>query len=789
MNKKWMVALMLSASAAVAWAQNSPLDIVKSVQATNQVEFKTTLGDFTIEVYPDNAPKTVQNFLQYVKSGYYNGTIFHRVIGNFMVQGGGFTSDMIHKDTRAPIPLEANNGLRNDRGSVAMARTSDPNSATSQFFINLADNNSLNGTSVIKGTGYAVFGKVIAGMATIEKIRNVPTKNEGKFQDVPATPIVILSATSDAPLTIEQATVAPAQTIEVTKIPDDGKRGKIVSEVKQIIPSSFKRLGRLTVNGKWAIVNEDGRLISPPIWDEVRLDERPFIAVRRANKWGFVSRLDGKLIIPVQYKEVESGDGFVILKDDSNKMELRDSTDSKILVKGGVWDVIEETGKKDTYVVGIDRGDNDQWFLNKQWFLLLRDKKLGPFQRIDCVEKDAPAFIVRDEGRYYYLRFDGKPLNDQIYSSAGCFSKKYKVATANKKDNSTSVLIDSLGGEMLLQVKISSNLSALFDHFGGYTDKTQDGTNIIIKYDGTIIPVRLSEDFIKFEARSHGNDWIIYRDKPQGEGGRMLISNFQGELVANESDLARYKIKEISGNGFRCGHAFAQKTNGNLWGIIDTSFNWVVEPKYYGYSVFSDFRYQGCSALVQVSKGQYQLLDVKGQPGLREVLDEWQDNQGNKVVLKAKGITVASVSDECDTKSIQNADGKSIWRPSDFAEKCKEQQIRQSREASQAARERSSTPKGITSVYVTADCVTGGYCICSDLRLTGGPGELSSGSTCSGYLSGFGRSVAGSYDFSVRFKQSNGVQICSGRIGVTGARENLRIKLYPDCRDAGTYSN
>ena len=90
---------------------NAPLDIVKSVQATNQVEFKTTLGDFTIEVYPDNAPKTVQNFLQYVKSGHYNGTIFHRVIGNFMVQGGGFTSDMIHKDTRAPIPLEAPTGL------------------------------------------------------------------------------------------------------------------------------------------------------------------------------------------------------------------------------------------------------------------------------------------------------------------------------------------------------------------------------------------------------------------------------------------------------------------------------------------------------------------------------------------------------------------------------------------------------------------------------------------------------------------------------------------------------
>lgn len=159
-------------------------------QAANQVKFQTSLGDFTVEVYPDKAPKTVENFLQYVKDKFYNGTIFHRVIGNFMVQGGGFTPDMNQKATRDPIVLEAKNGLKNDRGTIAMARTGNPNSATAQFFVNVVDNNGLNAPSP-DGYGYAVFGKVIAGMDTIDKIRAVPTGR----QDVPATPILINSAT------------------------------------------------------------------------------------------------------------------------------------------------------------------------------------------------------------------------------------------------------------------------------------------------------------------------------------------------------------------------------------------------------------------------------------------------------------------------------------------------------------------------------------------------------------------------------------------------------------------
>jgi peptidyl-prolyl cis-trans isomerase A (cyclophilin A) len=159
-------------------------------QVANQVKFQTSLGDFTVEVYPDKAPKTVENFLQYVKDKQYNGTIFHRVIGNFMVQGGGFTPDMNQKATREPIALEAKNGLKNDRGTIAMARTSNPNSATAQFFVNVVDNNGLNAPSP-DGNGYAVFGKVIAGMDTVDKIRSVSTGR----QDVPVTPILINSAT------------------------------------------------------------------------------------------------------------------------------------------------------------------------------------------------------------------------------------------------------------------------------------------------------------------------------------------------------------------------------------------------------------------------------------------------------------------------------------------------------------------------------------------------------------------------------------------------------------------
>ena len=159
-----------------------------------RVKFATTAGDFVVEVNPDKAPKTVENFLQYVKDKHYDGTIFHRVIDNFMVQGGGFASDMQQKATRAPIPLEAGNGLKNEVGTIAMARTSDPASATAQFFINVRDNTMLDAPSP-DGHGYAVFGKVVSGMDVINKMKGLPTGTKGGYRDVPVTPIVINSAT------------------------------------------------------------------------------------------------------------------------------------------------------------------------------------------------------------------------------------------------------------------------------------------------------------------------------------------------------------------------------------------------------------------------------------------------------------------------------------------------------------------------------------------------------------------------------------------------------------------
>lgn len=160
--------------------------------ANPQVVFETNRGEFVIELYQDKAPKTVENFLKYVNSGFYKDTIFHRVIRRFMIQGGGFTADMIEKQTNTPIINEAANGLANDIGTIAMARTSDPNSATSQFFINLENNQFLN----YRGPepeliGYCVFGRVLKGMDVVREIGISPTGFVGGYSDVPQAPIVI----------------------------------------------------------------------------------------------------------------------------------------------------------------------------------------------------------------------------------------------------------------------------------------------------------------------------------------------------------------------------------------------------------------------------------------------------------------------------------------------------------------------------------------------------------------------------------------------------------------------
>ncbi|HMD68808.1 MAG TPA: peptidylprolyl isomerase [Chitinivibrionales bacterium] len=160
--------------------------------ANPRVRIETTKGTIVVELFPKAAPKTVANFLQYVKDGFYDGTIFHRVIKNFMIQGGGFTKDMTEKPTRPPVANEADNGLKNGLGTLAMARTPDPNSATAQFFVNVKDNAFLNFRSKdAEGWGYCVFGKVVSGLNVVTAIENEPTGNSGMYQDVPATPVVI----------------------------------------------------------------------------------------------------------------------------------------------------------------------------------------------------------------------------------------------------------------------------------------------------------------------------------------------------------------------------------------------------------------------------------------------------------------------------------------------------------------------------------------------------------------------------------------------------------------------
>ncbi len=166
--------------------------------ALPMVTLKTSQGDITIELYPDKAPDTVANFLQYVDDGFYNGTIFHRVINGFMIQGGGFTADMRQKPTRAPVKNEAANGLKNETGTLAMARTSDPHSATAQFFINVKDNDFLTHPGQ-DGWGYCVFGKVVDGMDTVNAIKAVPTGVRAMMRDVPVEPVEIIEAVRAEP--------------------------------------------------------------------------------------------------------------------------------------------------------------------------------------------------------------------------------------------------------------------------------------------------------------------------------------------------------------------------------------------------------------------------------------------------------------------------------------------------------------------------------------------------------------------------------------------------------------
>jgi len=185
--------LLRLASAAALAATLVPTPPLKGEKPVNVV-MKTSMGNVKIELYPDKAPETVKNFLQYVNEKFYDGTIFHRVISNFMIQGGGFDKEMKKKPTRAPIRNEAANGLKNTAGTIAMARTPDPDSASSQFFINVVDNPSLDFRAPNpQGIGYCVFGKVVEGMDVVNRIKSVPTGVKAGMQDVPSTPVIIES--------------------------------------------------------------------------------------------------------------------------------------------------------------------------------------------------------------------------------------------------------------------------------------------------------------------------------------------------------------------------------------------------------------------------------------------------------------------------------------------------------------------------------------------------------------------------------------------------------------------
>ena len=184
----------------VAQAAETNAAVAEAVEEQKtMVILQTSKGDITVELYEKQAPESVKNFLQYVDDKHYDGTIFHRVINGFMIQGGGFTPDMTQKPTRAPIKNEAGNGLKNERGTLAMARTSDPDSATSQFFINVVDNGFLNRAEAQDGVGYCVFARVTKGMDVVDAIRGVATGRRGYMGDVPVEPVVILSAKRSTP--------------------------------------------------------------------------------------------------------------------------------------------------------------------------------------------------------------------------------------------------------------------------------------------------------------------------------------------------------------------------------------------------------------------------------------------------------------------------------------------------------------------------------------------------------------------------------------------------------------
>jgi FKBP-type peptidyl-prolyl cis-trans isomerase len=244
--------------------------------AKPQVRIETTQGVIVAELYPQAAPKTVENFIQYVKDGFYDNTIFHRVIKSFMIQGGGFTKDLQEKPTRPPIANEADNGLKNDIGTLAMARTGDPNSATAQFFINAKNNDFLNFRGKDEqGWGYCVFGKVISGLNVVSAIENVATTNQGGYQDVPQTP-VIMTKVSMITAGAASAKAAPAKAAAKPASAKASDTITTASGLKYIITQKGPVGGAKPAKGTRIKVHYTGRLTDGKVFDSSVQRGQPF---------------------------------------------------------------------------------------------------------------------------------------------------------------------------------------------------------------------------------------------------------------------------------------------------------------------------------------------------------------------------------------------------------------------------------------------------------------------------------------------------------------------------------
>jgi FKBP-type peptidyl-prolyl cis-trans isomerase len=263
---------------AVAIALLSALSLSAAPGAAKpHVKMETTQGVIVVELYPQSAPKTVENFLQYVKDGFYDNTVFHRVIKNFMIQGGGFTKDLQEKPTRAPVVNEADNGLKNELGTLAMARTGDPNSATAQFFINTKNNDDLNFRSKdAQGWGYCVFGKVISGLDVVKLIEGVATASQPPYDDVPKTPVIMTKVTVVASGATSAKTAPANVRVSNGTVSKGSDTITTASGLKYIVTQKGPVGGAKPAKGARIKVHYTGRLTDGKVFDSSVQRGQPF---------------------------------------------------------------------------------------------------------------------------------------------------------------------------------------------------------------------------------------------------------------------------------------------------------------------------------------------------------------------------------------------------------------------------------------------------------------------------------------------------------------------------------